>query len=204
MRLAVKVPKQRAEEARRHVIKLSLYDYSRRVVRDGDYVLIPVLGKPGPEYEVVEADLPPATMKKLPELRSSYDILGSVAVINDLNMSLERAAVVAGEIMARHSAVKTVLLKRGEVSGDERVARYVVVAGEPVTETLYRESGMFIQAGPYQGFFQPAARGREATGCFTDWPRRESAGYVRGCRPLFHSDSTQTSQRNRLRRGEEP
>jgi tRNA G37 N-methylase Trm5 len=87
MRLAVKVPKQRAEEARRHVIKLNLYDYSRRVVRDGDYVLIPVLGKPGPEYEVVEADLPPATMKKLPELRSSYDILGSVAVINDLNMS---------------------------------------------------------------------------------------------------------------------
>jgi tRNA (guanine37-N1)-methyltransferase len=159
MRLAVKVPKQRAEEARRHVIKLSLYDYSRRVVRDGNYVLIPVLGKPGPEYEVVEADLPPATMKKLPELRSSYDILGSVAVINDLNMSLERAAVVAGEIMARHSAVKTVLLKRGEVSGDERVARYVVVAGEPVTETLYRESGCLFRLDPTKVFFSPRLAG---------------------------------------------
>ncbi len=159
MRLAVKVPKQRAEEARRHVIKLGLYDYSRRVVQDADYVLIPVIETPGPEYEVVEADLPPAAEKKVPAPRSSYDILGSVAIINDLNMSLERAAVVAGEIMARHKAVKTVLLKRGEVSGDERVAKYIVVAGEPVTETLYRESGCLFRLDPTKVFFSPRLAG---------------------------------------------
>jgi len=159
MMLAVKVPKQRAEEARRHVIKLGLYDYSRRVVRDADYVLIPVLEKPGPEYEVVEAVLPPAAEKKVLAPRFSYDILGSVAIINDLNMSLERAAVVAGEIIARHKAVKTVLLKRGEVSGDERVARYIVVAGEPETETLYRESGCLFRLDPTKVFFSPRLAG---------------------------------------------
>jgi len=155
MRPAVKVYRERAEEVRRQIIKLGLYDYSRKVVRDGDYVLIPVLGKQDLDYEVVEADLPPAPQRKKPVSRFSYDVLGSVAVINDLNMPVEKAAEAAAEIMERHHAVRTVLLKRGEVAGDERVAKYVVVLGEHSTESLYRESGCLFMLDPTKVFFSP-------------------------------------------------
>ncbi|NPA86524.1 MAG: tRNA (guanine-N1)-methyltransferase, partial [Candidatus Diapherotrites archaeon] len=58
MVLAVKVPKQRAEEVRKRLAEMDLLDQDHQIVAEGDFVFIPVKGDPG-EFPVVEKDLPP-------------------------------------------------------------------------------------------------------------------------------------------------
>lgn len=152
--MAVKVPRRNAEEVRRKLAALSLLDRGRRIVRDGEYVYIPVKGPVDLGFEVVSASLPPAEQRG-PEFRASYDVVGEVAILNDMDLDVGEAARLAELIMAWHRRVRTVLQKVGEVSGEERVASYRVLAGDGVTETVHRESGCVYKLDVARVFFSP-------------------------------------------------
>ncbi|MEM4301905.1 MAG: class I SAM-dependent methyltransferase family protein [Candidatus Caldarchaeum sp.] len=152
--LAVKVPRSGAEEARRRLAGLGLLDRSRRIMRNGEFVYIPVTRPVELGFEVVSVSLPVAE-PKAPMFRASYDVVGSVAIVNDMDMDVENARRLAELIMARHRRVRTVLQKVGEVSGVERVASFRVLAGDGVTETVYRESGCVYKLDVARVFFSP-------------------------------------------------
>ncbi|MCS7134079.1 MAG: class I SAM-dependent methyltransferase family protein [Candidatus Caldarchaeum sp.] len=153
--LAVKVPVEKAEETRRKLININLLDRGRRIVREGDMVYIPVTNIPEGEFEVVSKQLPSSKTEHVTYTKISFDIVGEIAVINDMDLPLERAEAFAGEIVKRHKRVRTVLQKVGEVSGEERVASYRVVYGEPFTETVHRESGCVFKLDVGKVFFSP-------------------------------------------------
>ncbi|MEM1945661.1 MAG: class I SAM-dependent methyltransferase family protein [Candidatus Caldarchaeum sp.] len=159
IRLAVKVAREMAETVRRQLIKQNLFDRSRCIVKTENYVLIPVLARPLDAFEVVEAELP--SRKPLVEtvLKASFDIVGSIAVINDMDMPRDKAEALAVEIVRHHPRVKTVLQKTGMVAGEERVAAYHVLHGEPVTETVHRESGCVFKVDLAKAFFNPRLSG---------------------------------------------
>ena len=81
-----------------------------------------------------------------------YYIIGHIAI---LNVS-EDPKKDAEEILRRHRNVKTVLLKVGELSGEFRVGRYVLIAGEPITETIHVEHGLRFLVDPTKAYFNPA------------------------------------------------
>ncbi|MCS6769170.1 MAG: class I SAM-dependent methyltransferase family protein [Candidatus Caldarchaeum sp.] len=158
-RLAVRVPRTRAEEVRRMLLRQGLYDGSRSIVESGDSVLMPVLGYPQIGFEVVEADLPASKRPRPVSMRAAFDIVGDIAVLNDMDLSPEKAHELALEIVGRHRRVRTVLQKTAEVSGEERVASYRVVYGEADTETVHRESGCLFKLDVARTFFSPRLSG---------------------------------------------
>ncbi len=148
-----------AEKTRQLLIRQNLFDSSRSIARDDTFVFIPVHAPPDEGFEVVETDLPPRKSLKEPVLRASFDIVGSLAIINDMDLPLDRAEAIARDILRRHPRVKTVLQKTGEVAGEERVATYSVLLGEKVTETIHRESGCLFKVDVGKAFFNPRFSG---------------------------------------------
>ncbi|MEM0440497.1 MAG: class I SAM-dependent methyltransferase family protein [Candidatus Caldarchaeum sp.] len=151
----LKVPKNKAEQTRRELINRGLLDSSRKIIRDKEYVYMPVLKIFDSEFEFVEKTLP--TSEKAPEhdLSGSFDIVGELAIINDMDLPVEKAETLAREIALHHRRVKTVLQKIGEVSGEERTASYRVVYGPSITETTHRESGCVFKLDIAKVFFSP-------------------------------------------------
>lgn len=152
------MPRLLAERVRRMLLDGGLLDSSRSITSVDDMVLLPLKGG-SPALPVgcsiVEVDLPPSRKyREVARVGCSFDIIGSIAVINKA-MDPVTASRTAAEIMANHPRVLTVLLKTGPVSGDERVGRYEVVAGIPSTETIHRESGCVFKLDLSKVFFNP-------------------------------------------------
>ena len=81
-----------------------------------------------------------------------YYIIGHIAILN-VSSDPEKDAA---EILKRHKHVRTVLLKVGELSGEYRVGKYILIAGEPKTETIHVEHGLRFLVDPTKAYFNPA------------------------------------------------
>jgi len=151
--LAVKVPKQRAEEVRKRLAEMDLLDQDHQIVAEGDFVFIPVKGDPG-EFPVVEKDLlkkKPRDLKEalegkiprelIPLVPRSFDIVGSIAVM-ELPEELRPYEREIGEALLRvHPNLRTVAVEEGPHQGPFRVQPLRVIAGENSLVTEYREHG---------------------------------------------------------------
>ena len=147
------------------------------VVREGEFVLIPLtspLGGVVEGFEVVDTELPrrerpprsvtEALCGKLPrellhQAPRSYDIIGDVAVVNDIRLPREYWSVFAEALRSVHRHVRVVLVKVGELRGDERVGGYEVAYGGPETETLHREHGCIFKVDITKAFYTPRLSG---------------------------------------------
>jgi tRNA (guanine37-N1)-methyltransferase len=89
------------------------------------------------EREEEEYDLP------------SYEIIGDVAVINELTVDEEEA--VSG-ILEHHPHVETILLKDEPLSGEYRVGEYEKLHGDE-TETVHKEFGCRYRVDPTVAYF---------------------------------------------------
>lgn len=79
----------------------------------------------------------------------SYEVIGEVAVINELNVDEEDA--VKG-ILNHHPSVKTILLKQEPLKGEYRVGEYRKVYGGE-TETVHTEFGCNFKVDPTEMYF---------------------------------------------------
>ncbi|NYZ79758.1 class I SAM-dependent methyltransferase family protein, partial [Candidatus Micrarchaeota archaeon] len=71
----------------------------------------------------------------------SFDIIGTIAIIDVPEELKERESEIADAIMSINKNVRTVCRRAGEHSGEFRVRPVVVIGGERTTETYYVESG---------------------------------------------------------------
>jgi tRNA (guanine37-N1)-methyltransferase len=94
----------------------------------------------------------------------SFDIIGSrdkaVAIVEIPPTLKDFEHEVAEAIMKRHRNVKSVLVKESERFGESRIRRYRVIAGDPNTEVIHRESGCLYKLDPQKVYFSPR-EGRE-------------------------------------------
>ncbi|PSH01483.1 MAG: class I SAM-dependent methyltransferase family protein [Nanohaloarchaea archaeon QH_8_44_6] len=79
----------------------------------------------------------------------SYEVIGNIAVINDL-AGVDRKEAVDG--ILHHQNVKTILLKKGGLEGEFRVGNYEKLYGEK-TKTVHTEFGCDYRVDPTKVYF---------------------------------------------------
>ncbi len=79
----------------------------------------------------------------------SFEIIGEIAIINDLSGRKKREAV---EGILAHHDVKTILLKTEGLSGEFRVGEYETLYGEE-TETIHKEHGYRFRVDPTKAYY---------------------------------------------------
>ncbi|QDA31505.1 class I SAM-dependent methyltransferase family protein [Thermococcus indicus] len=165
--LAVKVPKQEAEKARRKLIELGVLAKGYAIRREGEFILFPLI-EPVEGFELVEADFErlekrPHSYREVvevpdevrPLLPSSFDIIGDIAII-ELPKELMPYGKAIGEAILRvHRHIKAVFAKGSKVSGEYRVRELIHLAGERRTETLHRENGIRLKLDVARVYFSP-------------------------------------------------
>ena len=98
------------------------------------------------------------TREELSHVKTSYDIMGDVAIIEIPDKLEHRELIIAKEIVHIHKHVRVVAKKVGAVSGDFRVRPLKIIlclrdAAQCNTETTLKENGVLIKLDPSKVFY---------------------------------------------------
>lgn len=173
--LSVVVPRKKAEPVRRRLMEKGLIRRNLQVRSDSKNVYFPVnqrvdVGFPVETVDFKEVEEQVSDYRQLvdvpedvrPLLPSSYDTIGTIAVVKMDERAGEYAKEIGQAILATQKSLKTVCLDKGVVE-EYRTRNIRVVAGEKTTETLHREYGMTYKVDISKAFFSPRlATEREA------------------------------------------
>jgi tRNA (guanine37-N1)-methyltransferase len=168
MSRGIKVPVKQAEEVKQRLLAMGALDKDKKVKRSLGYVVFPVKEEVNLGYEIVEAKFEEVkrysfedylreflTVEQLRAVRRSFDIIGSIAII-EVPEELARYEHRIAESLARaHKNIKGVFKKSGAVRGRERTRRLVHLWGCRSTETLHREHGCLYKLDIARVYFSP-------------------------------------------------
>lgn len=165
--LCIVVPKKKAEPVRRKLLEKGILRKDLQIRSDAKNVFFPVSQRIDLGYQIETADFKEAedsvkdyrTLVDVPEdvrpfLPSSYDVLGTIAVVKMAEEIQPYADEVGRAILATQKSIRTVCIDSG-VADQFRTRRIKVVAGEKVTETIHKEYGMTYKLDVSRVFFSP-------------------------------------------------
>lgn len=157
----------KAEPIRRKLMEKGILRKELQIRSDKKSVYIPIsqridLGYPIETAEFKEAEERLTDYRLLvdvpdelrPQLPSSYDTLGTIAVVKMADEVIPYAKEIGQAILATQKSLKTVCLDAGVVD-QYRTRNVRVVAGEKTTETLHREYGLSFKIDISKAFFSP-------------------------------------------------
>jgi tRNA (guanine37-N1)-methyltransferase len=154
----IRVPREEGEATREALADAELIERDLEIDSREEYLYIPVSEPDAvpPGYDVVEHDVERRETQVLPSdllgTDPTYERLGDVAIIDEDDP--ERAQAVARAIVDSDLPISTVLNKRSEVKGTERVRDWEVLVGEG-TETVHREYGCSFVVDVASVYFSP-------------------------------------------------
>jgi len=164
--LCIKVPKSKAEAERRKLIKQRLLSLEYSPKLEGDFVYFPLTKEvPG----AVKSELEPIRRKKLTledalkeagllsdAVAKSFDIMGDIALIEiPKKTKSSQEKKIAEAVMKVHPNIHVVAKKTGPISGEYRVRKLKVIAGEKRTETLHKEEGCQFKVDIANSYYSP-------------------------------------------------
>lgn len=165
--LCVVIPKKKAEPIRKKLLEKGVLRKDLQIRSDAKNVYLPVtqrvnLGFPVETAEFNEVDEPVKDYRVLvdvpdevrPLLPSSYDTLGSIAIVKMADEVLPYAKEIGRAIIATQKAIKTVCVDAGVVD-QFRTRNIKVVAGDKATETVHKEYGLTFKMDVSRVFFSP-------------------------------------------------
>ena len=165
--LCLVVPKKKAEPVRRRLIEKGILRKNLQIRSDAKNVYLPItqridLGYPVETSDFKEVDEQVTDYRVLvdvPEdlrslLPSSFDTLGSVALVKMADEILPYAPQIGKAIIATQKSIKTVCVDSGIVD-EFRTRNVKVVAGDKTTDTVHREYGMTFRMDVAKVFFSP-------------------------------------------------
>jgi tRNA (guanine37-N1)-methyltransferase len=165
--LCVVVPKKKAEPVRRKLLERGMLRKDLQIRSDAKNVYLPVtqrvdLGYPVETSEFKEAEEQVSDYRVLvdipdelrPFLPSSFDTLGSVALVKMADEIAPYAKDIGKAILATHKSIRTVCMDSGVVD-EFRTRNIKVVAGEKTTETTHKEYGVVFKMDVAKVFFSP-------------------------------------------------
>ena len=91
-------------------------------------------------------------------LRRGFEIIGDIAILEIPDELEDRKHLIVEAVLRAHKHLKTVLRKKGEVSGIYRVASYEVLYGDR-TETIAREFGCRYKVDPTKVYYSSRLSG---------------------------------------------
>ncbi|RME30734.1 class I SAM-dependent methyltransferase family protein [Candidatus Woesearchaeota archaeon] len=159
MTLCVKVPFKDAERVKRLLERKGVLDPLHRYDKDERHIYFPItrkLEEPGLIY--AKRVLPAAkkkntlreqlrsqlTPEELAHVKSSYDIVGSIAIIEVDKALAQRERIIANAVLAMNKHVSTVLKKEGGHEGELRLQKMRCLAGKDTRETIVKENGVTL------------------------------------------------------------
>ncbi|MDH3365164.1 MAG: class I SAM-dependent methyltransferase family protein [Thermoplasmata archaeon] len=165
--LCVVVPKKKAEPIRLRLASKGILRRGLQIRADAKNVYLPVsqrldVGYPieTRDFEEIEdqikdfrvlVDMPDELRRYLP---SSFDVLGSIAIVKIADEALPFAGEIGQAIIGAQKSVRTVCMDAGVVD-EFRTRRVKVVAGDKSTETTHREYGLMFKLDVAKVFFSP-------------------------------------------------
>ncbi|MBN1677121.1 MAG: class I SAM-dependent methyltransferase family protein [Candidatus Thermoplasmatota archaeon] len=165
--LCIVVPKKKAEPIRRKLLERGILRKDLQIRSDSRNVYLPViqridLGYPveSSEFREVEelvtdyrvlVDVPDELRPLLP---SSFDTLGSVALVKMADEIAPYAKDIGKAILAAQKSIRTVCMDSGVVD-EFRTRNIKVVAGDKTTETTHKEYGLVFRLDVAKVFFSP-------------------------------------------------
>jgi tRNA (guanine37-N1)-methyltransferase len=165
--LCVVVPKKKAEPVRRRLLEKGILRKGVQIKSDAKNVYLPVtqridLGFPIETTDFKEAEEQVTDYRVLvdlpeelrPYLPSSFDTLGSIALVKMADEVAPYASQIGRAIIATQKSVRTVCMDSG-IADEFRTRRIKVVAGEKTTETTHKEYGMTFKMDVSKVFFSP-------------------------------------------------
>jgi len=165
--LCLVVPKKKAEPVRRRLLEKSILRRDLQIRSDAKNVYLPIsqridLGYPVETTDFKEVEEQVTDYRLLvdvpeelrPLLPSSYDTLGSIALVKMADEVAPYAPQIGKAIIATQKAIKTVCMDSGIVD-EFRTRNVKIVAGDKTTETVHREYGMTFRMDVAKVFFSP-------------------------------------------------
>ncbi len=159
----LRVPRERAEEARRMLAEAGALERGLRPVREGNYVVFPVSSAEAAE-PVARRVGGEFVRRVFPEYRrpgrlegpvKGYSLIGDIAVFSrTAGVSIEEYRGLAERLLEQVPRVRSVWLKEATL-GDYRVARLVHLAGEERTRTVAREYGLVFHVDIARAYYNP-------------------------------------------------
>jgi tRNA (guanine37-N1)-methyltransferase len=161
-----KVTFEKAEKVKEQLIKKDLLDLHVKVQKDDDHIYFP-MKKKSAGFTVVQRDATPfkkpqslgdalqgvLSQEELDSLTKSYDIVGTIAIVDIFPELEKKQQVIAQAVLAAHPHVTTVLKKAEKHSGEFRTQKLEYLAGEDTRETLVKESGTSMLVDVEQVYF---------------------------------------------------
>lgn len=153
--------KKNGENARRFLLSINAVDSGFSIRRDEHYLYIPIIRQLSDEElaisgaKLTECETAPVQKKASPQdilgFQPSYETIGSIAIIDALDIHAMQIA----DALLTLKRVKTVLGPATPVTGEYRTREFMVIAGEPNTETSYIENGCRYKLDVSQVYFSP-------------------------------------------------
>jgi len=165
--LSLVVPKKKAEPVRRRLLEKGFLRKDLEIRSDAKNVYFPItqradLGYPIEKVDFKETETQVSDYRLLvdlpeelrPLLPSSFDTVGSIAIVKMDEKIEPYASMIGKAIMAAQASIRTVCVDSG-VKDQFRTRDVRVVAGEKTTETLHKEYGLTFKVDISKAFFTP-------------------------------------------------
>jgi tRNA (guanine37-N1)-methyltransferase len=166
--LALKVPLKDAEEVKRELLEKGLMLVGFHTIKEDGFMYFPIKKRLKTKYSYAQmvfaqkkeqGSMKESLSKVLSKeemelLKTSMDIIGSIAII-EIPYELEsREKVIAEEALNASKVVKTVL-KKGKHGGEFRTQDLILLAGVDTKEASYRENGVTLKVDVEKVYFSP-------------------------------------------------
>lgn len=93
--------------------------------------------------------------KELALLRASFDIIGSIAIIEVPRELIKKQKIIAAAVLSLNPYIKTVAKKSGGHTGRYRRQKLFILAGEKTKVTEHKESGLRMKLNAETCYFSP-------------------------------------------------
>jgi tRNA (guanine37-N1)-methyltransferase len=169
--LGLKVELQNAQQVKRYLVEHELFDKRYAIKRDEGVIVFPVTREFSPPFDfevdfieiesdervqaqsLREAMLPQLTPEEQEEFIGSYDIVGSIAIIEVTDLLVPKEKEIAEKVLEINKAVKTVLKKMGGHVGEYRTQQMQHLAGEDTRDTTVTENGVKLKVNVETAYY---------------------------------------------------
>jgi tRNA (guanine37-N1)-methyltransferase len=166
--LALKVPLKDAEKVKHELLEKGLMLVGFHTIKEDGFMYFPIKKRLNTKYSYAQmvfvqkkeqGSMKESLSKVLSKeemelLKTSMDIVGSIAII-EIPYELEaREKVIAQEALNASKVLKTIL-KKGRHGGDFRTQDLILLAGVDTKEALYKENGVTLKVNVEKVYFSP-------------------------------------------------
>jgi tRNA (guanine37-N1)-methyltransferase len=169
--LGLKVNIINAQQVKQYLIDHDLFDKRYGIKREGNTISFPVIREFSPPFDfdaefeegelderqvaqsLREAIWPFLSEEEQKHIRTAYDIVGSIAIIDIMSELAAKEKLIGEKIMENNKTVKTVLKKIGGHQGVYRTQQMQCVAGEDTRETVVVENGIKLRVNVENSYY---------------------------------------------------